>query len=215
MRHFVLLLAAICGFLALARPASAVTIDIDLSTQRMQVTSASGESHTWAISSARSGYRTPHGYYKPYSLQRMHYSRKYHMSPMPYSIFFLGGYAIHGTYSTAELGRPASHGCVRLAPANAALLFSMVQKEGARIAISGNPPGRPMVASRHHKRGGPALASRHKHRHHTMLASHHKHRHGSMLASRHHGGHGRAMAYAPGRHRQTLEQWMQHPGVGF
>ena len=77
----------------------------------------------------------------------MHYSQKYHMSPMPYSIFFRGGYAIHGTYSTAELGRPASHGCVRLAPGNAARLFQMVSAEGAAISISGVPPqGRAIYA---------------------------------------------------------------------
>ncbi len=77
----------------------------------------------------------------------MHYSRKYHMSPMPYSIFFAGGYAIHGTYATAYLGRPASHGCVRLSPENAATLFHMVQAEGARISISGSPPRTPTYAS--------------------------------------------------------------------
>jgi hypothetical protein len=70
----------------------------------------------------------------------MHYSRKYHMSPMPHSIFFNGGYAIHGTYETGFLGRPASHGCVRLAPGHAARLFEMVRQEGATITIVGAPP---------------------------------------------------------------------------
>ena len=67
-------------------------------------------------------------------------SRKYDNSPMPYSIFFAGGYAIHGTYETAWLGRPASHGCVRLDPANAAILYQTVQAESASITISGTPP---------------------------------------------------------------------------
>jgi L,D-transpeptidase catalytic domain len=70
----------------------------------------------------------------------MHYSRKYDMSPMPYSIFFRGGYAIHGSYATGAPGRPASHGCVRLAPGNAAVLYQLVQAEGATISISGSPP---------------------------------------------------------------------------
>ena len=103
---------------------------------------------SWPISTARSGYATPRGSYAPTSLQRMHYSRKYHMSPMPYSIFFRGGYAIHGTYSTGALGRPASHGCVRLAPGNAAALYAMVQREGASISISGRRPGPTMIAQR-------------------------------------------------------------------
>ena len=109
-----------------------VRIHVDLSTQRMQVDSDDG-SYSWPVSTARSGYVTPDGTFAPQSLQRMHYSHKYHMSPMPYSIFFRGGFAIHGTYETAYLGHPVSHGCVRLAPANAAILFRMVKAEGATI----------------------------------------------------------------------------------
>lgn len=140
--------------LALGASADAtVQIHIDLSTQRMQVSSSSG-SYNWPVSTARSGYYTPRGSYAPISLQRMHYSRKYDMTPMPYSIFFRGGYAIHGSYATRSLGRPASHGCVRLAPGNAARLFSMVQAEGARISISGTPPqGRTMLARKQNGRG--------------------------------------------------------------
>ncbi len=92
---------------------------------------------------------TPHGSFKPYRLQLMHYSRKYHMSPMPYSIFFAGGYAIHGTYERSQIGRPASHGCIRLDPDNAALLFEMVEAEGATITISGTPPRSHFYASSH------------------------------------------------------------------
>lgn len=141
MRIFSFVFAIVLALFASARTAQAVTISVNLGSQTMHVTSASGESYNWAISSGRAGFNTPRGYYKPQSLQRMHYSRKYHMSPMPHSIFFRGGYAIHGTGSVSALGRPASHGCIRLAPGNAAKLYSMVQREGARIAINGNPPG--------------------------------------------------------------------------
>lgn len=116
-----------------------VQIHIDLSTQTMHVQSSRG-SYAWPVSTARAGYVTPRGYYSATSMQRMHYSRKYDMSPMPHSIFFRGGYAIHGSYATGSLGSPASHGCVRLAPGNAALLYEMVQAEGASIAITGSPP---------------------------------------------------------------------------
>lgn len=133
--------------------ASATTrIHIDLSTQTMHVESSTG-SYTWPVSTARSGYATPRGSFAPTGLQRMHYSRKYHMSPMPYSIFFRGGYAIHGTYATSQLGRPASHGCVRLSPAHAAELFHMVQSEGGSISISGAPPRSTRFASRHYRPG--------------------------------------------------------------
>ena len=130
-----------------------VQVRIDLSHQRMHVDSNEG-SYDWPISSARSGFSTPGGSFAPTHLELMHYSKKYHMSPMPHAIFFRGGYAIHGTYSTSELGRPASHGCVRLSPGNATTLYNMVKAEGARIAINGTPPAsRPFVVARHRLRG--------------------------------------------------------------
>ena len=82
----------------------------------------------------------PPGEYEPTGMERMHYSQKYDNSPMPYSIFFYGGYAIHGSYATGSLGRPASHGCIRLSPGHARKLYEMVAAEGATISISGEPP---------------------------------------------------------------------------
>ena len=135
MRIFILSSIVVGGFCMAQGPALAVTIDIDIPSQRMLVKTASGEVMTWPVSTARRGFVTPPGSYTPYSLQKMHYSRKYQMAPMPHSIFFHEGYAIHGTSSVAQLGRPASHGCIRLAPANAAKLFRIVQLEGALITI--------------------------------------------------------------------------------
>ncbi|MEM8855147.1 MAG: L,D-transpeptidase [Pseudomonadota bacterium] len=86
--------------------------------------------YTWAVSTGKRGYRTPTGNYRPTRMHRKYFSRKYHGSPMPHSIFFRGGYAIHGTYYTKALGRPASHGCVRLAPGNARKLYNLVRKHG-------------------------------------------------------------------------------------
>ncbi|MHB8883947.1 MAG: L,D-transpeptidase [Methylovirgula sp.] len=141
------LLTALFGLGCFSSADALVRIHIDLSTQRMHVDSDDG-SYSWPVSTARSGYVTPNGSFSPQSLQRMHYSHKYHMSPMPYSIFFRGGFAIHGTYETAYLGHPVSHGCVRLSPANAAVLFRMVKAEGAHITITGSPPRTPIYARR-------------------------------------------------------------------
>jgi hypothetical protein len=151
MRQLTYLIVASCVVFSLPKEAAAaVLVQIDLSTQTMHVEASNGEAFDWPISSARSGYSTPHGYYRAQRLELMHYSHKYHMSPMPHSIFFRGGYAIHGTGSLAELGRPASHGCIRLSPSNAALLYSLVEMEGAKISISGTPPAsRPFYATRH------------------------------------------------------------------
>ncbi|BAQ15965.1 L,D-transpeptidase [Methyloceanibacter caenitepidi] len=131
MRRF-LVLIAILGAAAFL-PASAVAgvvAQIDLSSQRMHVYVDGKPAYTWKVSTARPGYRTPTGTYKPYNLVRYHRSTIYNGSPMPYSIFFKGGYAIHGSYETKHLGRPASHGCVRLHPSNAARLYALVQRYG-------------------------------------------------------------------------------------
>ena len=112
------------------------TITVVKSEQKMYVISDLG-SYTWPVSTARKGYNTPTGTYHPIGLQVMHYSKKYDNSPMPFSIFFTGGYAIHGTPHVGGLGKPHSHGCVRLLPANAKILFNMVStdRKGTTIYI--------------------------------------------------------------------------------
>jgi lipoprotein-anchoring transpeptidase ErfK/SrfK len=103
---------------------------INLSNQRMAVFVNGAARYNWPVSTARPGYRTPTGTFKPTALVRYHRSSIYEGSPMPYSIFFLRGYAIHGSYEIKHLGRPASHGCIRLHPSNAAALYSLVQRYG-------------------------------------------------------------------------------------
>jgi lipoprotein-anchoring transpeptidase ErfK/SrfK len=122
------------GLLVAATPAAAgnVVARVDLSEQRMYVSIAGKPAYSWPVSTARRGYVTPTGSYRPTRLHRRWYSRKYDNAPMPYSIFFRGGYAIHGTTAVKALGRPASHGCVRLAPGNAATLFQLVSSYGPR-----------------------------------------------------------------------------------
>jgi lipoprotein-anchoring transpeptidase ErfK/SrfK len=105
---------------------------IDVGSQTMTVSQYGRVIHSWRISTARKGYVTPRGTYRPTRLHRMWYSRKYDMSPMPYSVFFRGGYAIHGTGYVKQLGRPASHGCVRLATGNAAQFYSLVKRAGRK-----------------------------------------------------------------------------------
>jgi lipoprotein-anchoring transpeptidase ErfK/SrfK len=115
--------------LAVARPALVARVDI--ATQTMTVSRGGAVVDRWKVSTAGKGYRTPTGRYRPTRMHRMWYSRKYDNSPMPHAIFFRGGYAIHGTGSIKRLGRPASHGCVRLHPCNAAKLYALVREAGA------------------------------------------------------------------------------------
>jgi lipoprotein-anchoring transpeptidase ErfK/SrfK len=105
---------------------------IDVSAQTMRVYANGALAYTWKVSTARKGYRTPRGTYRPTRLHKMWYSRKYDNSPMPHSVFFHGGYAIHGTSYLKSLGRPASHGCIRLAPGNARTFFDLVKAYGSR-----------------------------------------------------------------------------------
>lgn len=138
--------AALAGLVLIAAPASlrpavagAVLARIDLSEQRMVVYEDGRRVASWPVSTARRGYRTPVGTFRPGRMHVRYFSRKYHGSPMPHSVFFHGGYAIHGTTALRDLGRPASHGCVRLHPDNARRLFAMIQRHGkqnARIVIT-------------------------------------------------------------------------------
>jgi lipoprotein-anchoring transpeptidase ErfK/SrfK len=124
------------------KPVVTLNVDINLTTQRMRVTVGGKVQHDWPISSGRQGYLTPAGSFKPQWKAKMWYSRQWDDAPMPHAIFFHHGVAIHGTYETRRLGRPASHGCVRLAPQNAATLYTLVGKHGmpsTRIAVHGTP----------------------------------------------------------------------------
>lgn len=110
--------------------AGRLVANIDISTQTMTISQNGSVKYRWKVSTGRKGYRTPTGSYSPKWLSKNHRSRKYNNAPMPYSVFFHGGYAIHGTTDLKRLGRPASHGCIRLDPAHAAIFFSMVQRNG-------------------------------------------------------------------------------------
>ncbi|HTN98929.1 MAG TPA: L,D-transpeptidase [Nordella sp.] len=135
-----LAVAGLLSIFAMASTAQAnVSVRIDISSQTMSVSVNGWPYASWRVSTARAGYWTPRGAFRPFLLKRMHYSRKYDNSPMPHSIFFKGGYAIHGTGYVRALGRPASHGCIRLAPGNAARLYSLVRQYGkgdTRIVIT-------------------------------------------------------------------------------
>jgi lipoprotein-anchoring transpeptidase ErfK/SrfK len=120
------------GMTAPDRAQAAVIVQIDRASQSMSVMVDGMASYQWRVSTARRGYITPPGSYHPYMLARRWFSQRYYNSPMPHSIFFYRGYAIHGTYEIGRLGGPASHGCVRLDPENAALLFELVEHEGMR-----------------------------------------------------------------------------------
>jgi lipoprotein-anchoring transpeptidase ErfK/SrfK len=130
-RTSIFLFALAIGAFAVPSAASAqVLAHVDISEQTMTVTVDGVVRHTWPVSTARKGYRTPTGSYKPVSLHKMHYSSLFNNAPMPFTIFFHGHYAIHGTTEVKRLGQPASAGCIRLHPDNARALFELVKERG-------------------------------------------------------------------------------------
>jgi lipoprotein-anchoring transpeptidase ErfK/SrfK len=110
--------------------ADRVVARVSISSQTMYVYHEGRLLFTWPVSTAKAGKITPAGSYEPEFLSRNHRSRRYNNAPMPFAIFYDGNYAIHGTDQIKRLGKPASHGCVRLDPKNAKILFEMVKAEG-------------------------------------------------------------------------------------
>jgi lipoprotein-anchoring transpeptidase ErfK/SrfK len=105
---------------------------VSLSSQTMTVSQNGFVRYRWKVSTARKGYVTPQGSWSAKWLSRDHRSRKYDNAPMPYAVFFNGGYAVHATFDLKRLGRPASHGCIRLHPENAAEFFALASEYGLK-----------------------------------------------------------------------------------
>jgi L,D-transpeptidase catalytic domain len=127
--------AAVAALALMTASASATKVLVVISkvSQRMTVTVDGQQEYSWLVSTGGSGYDTPSGTFHPFRLEKEHFSKEWDDAPMPYSMFFTGeGHAIHGSYHTKRLGTRASHGCVRLAPENAATLFALVEKAGYR-----------------------------------------------------------------------------------
>ncbi len=142
-----LVAAALMSLLASAAGAH-VLINVDKSSQQMTVSVDGAPRYRFAVSTGRPGLGTPSGTFHPERMELTWFSKKYYNSPMPHSIFFHGGFAIHGSYEISQLGGPASHGCIRLHPDNAATLYALVQRQGMEattIVVSGELPARGRV----------------------------------------------------------------------
>ena len=121
-----------------------ILVEIDKPTQEMKVFIDGVERYTWEVSTGLRGYDTPSGKYTARSMNEIWYSKQWDDAPMPHAIFFTKkGHAVHGTTETKHLGKPASHGCVRLAPENARTLFALVKEKGlenTEIVLNGDAP---------------------------------------------------------------------------
>jgi hypothetical protein len=138
------------ALVAVAAPAHAdLLVNISKSQQRVSVMIDGIEAYRWAVSTGRRGHDTPAGNFRPQRLERHWYSRQYEMTPMPWAMFFHRGYAMHATTEVTNLGRVASHGCVRLRPDNAATLYSLVRRQGMAntkiVVLNGALPPLPVA----------------------------------------------------------------------
>ncbi|MBZ9709404.1 L,D-transpeptidase [Mesorhizobium sp. ESP7-2] len=114
-----------------AHAANSIVARVSLSQQVMEVSVDGRPTFAWKVSTGDRAHVTPTGSFKPTRMHEMWYSKKYDNAPMPHSVFFSGGYAVHATYAIKRLGQPASHGCVRLHPDNAADFYQLVETFGA------------------------------------------------------------------------------------
>jgi hypothetical protein len=138
--------AAVLAALAMTASAHAtLLINVDKSAQRMTVTVDGQQRYVWPVSTGAQGYDTPGGDYKPFRMEKDHFSKEFDDAPMPNSIFFtMEGHAIHGTFEGRNLGHAVSHGCVRISRANSAILWDLVKKEkmaNTRVVLTGEIPG--------------------------------------------------------------------------
>lgn len=123
------------------KPQPRLVILISKPAQKMTVTLDGATKYRWDVSTGARGYDTPSGSYRPFRLEKEHFSKEWDDAPMPHSIFFTArGHAVHGSFHVKSLGQRASHGCVRLHPDNAAKLFALVGQTGmsnTRVVVKG------------------------------------------------------------------------------
>ena len=136
------------ALLCLSAPAQAeLLVSVSKSQQRLAVTLDGAELYRWPVSTGVRGHDTPAGSFRPHDIERHWYSRQYKLTPMPWAVFFHRGYAVHGTTEAYNLGHPASHGCVRLRPDNASILYSLVRHQGlgnTKVVVMNGPlPAQP------------------------------------------------------------------------
>src|SRR5215472_15797961 len=121
---------------------AAVAVTIDKTTQRMMVAVDGSVRWVWPVSTGQLAYDTPNGRYTAFRMEADHFSKEWDDAPMPHSIFFSPkGHAIHGYLNTRRIGSPASPGCVRLEPANAAKLYALVEQQGlpnTKVVVTGD-----------------------------------------------------------------------------
>jgi lipoprotein-anchoring transpeptidase ErfK/SrfK len=111
-------------------------IEVNLSRQRLIAWENGRVVYSTAISSGKRGTPTRRGVFAIQSKYRAKTMRgRGYVAPnVPYTMFYSGGYAIHGAYWHNRFGRPVSHGCVNLPVGQARRLYSWAGV-GTRVVV--------------------------------------------------------------------------------
>lgn len=101
-------------------------LEINLSTQRLFAWEGKTPVHAVIISTGKASTPTPTGVFEIQSKHRIARMQgiDYDIPDVPYTMYYSGGYAIHGAYWHHQFGTPVSHGCVNVAPDHAAWFFN-------------------------------------------------------------------------------------------
>lgn len=100
-------------------------IEIRLSTQRLIAWEGKKQVHGVIVSTGKASTPTLKGVFAIQSQHRFARMQgdDYDIPDVPYTMYYSGGYGIHGAYWHNRFGTPVSHGCVNVAVDHARWLF--------------------------------------------------------------------------------------------
>jgi hypothetical protein len=111
-------------------------IHVDLSEQTLVAYEGDKPVYATVISSGKEGYEPPTGLYQ---VQQKYISTTmnatdpidgfYEVEEVPWTLYYHGGYALHGAYWHTDFGKVRSHGCTNIAPVDARWLYYWSEPE--------------------------------------------------------------------------------------
>lgn len=111
-------------------PKGAKWIHVDLGQQTLVAYEGDDPVYATLISSGKEGYEPPTGLFQ---VQQKYISTTmnatdpidgfYEVEEVPWTLYYHGGYALHGAYWHTDFGKVRSHGCTNIAPVDARWLY--------------------------------------------------------------------------------------------
>ncbi|MBW1761953.1 MAG: L,D-transpeptidase [Deltaproteobacteria bacterium] len=117
-------------------PANGKWIHVDLSEQTLVAYEGDDPVYATLISSGKEGYEPPTGLFEveqKYISTTMNATDPidgfYEVEEVPWTLYYHGGYALHGAYWHTDFGKVRSHGCTNIAPVDARWLYYWSEPE--------------------------------------------------------------------------------------